>query len=198
MTLKTTVKLSTDINSLSLDEVKKELKDLLKADVFTKFNDLVKQYATLTSLAFSAENAGQKMYYSDFKALLLAELSNERIPFANKEKQTYMTLDSIINTAKQDMQFNADNFMLVKQCKAIKTALGSFDTDSLFKKQAKGRKTSNSKSDLKDYKDTNRETLNALAEHLMGSELDAIAEDLKSLLDDAQIKKLAEILFKIS
>lgn len=193
-TQKTSLAISNDITSLDLTQVKKEIQAILKADVFTKFNDLIAQYAKLTSLAFQAENAGQKMSFSDFKALLLSELVKERIPFSNVEKKTYMTLDSILNNAKKDVKFASDNTVLVKQCKAIRNALDSFDTDSLFKKQAKGGKTKQNK--VKDYKDTHKETLSALIEHLAGGELDSIAKDLASLLDDAQRKTLAEILLK--
>lgn len=193
---KTSLAVSNDIASLDLAQVKKEIKAILKADVFTKFSDLIAQYAKLTSLAFSAENQNQnqKMAFSDFKALLLGELITERIPYANVEKKTYMTLDSILNTAKKDAKFASTNATLVKQCKAIRNALDSFDTDSLFKKQAKGGKPKQNK--VKDYKDTHKDTLNALIEHLAGGELDSIAKVLASLLDDAQRKALAEILLK--
>lgn len=191
---KTSLAVSNDITSLDLAQVKKEIQAVLKADIFTKFNDLIAQYAKLTSLAFQAENNEQKMAFSDFKALLLSELVNERIPFSNVEKKVYMTLDSILNNAKKDATFLANNFALVKQCKAIRNALDSFDTDVLFKKQAKGGKPRKNK--VKDYKDTHKETLTALIEHLAGGELDSIAKDLESLLDDAQRKSLAEILLK--
>lgn len=191
---KTSLTMSNDITSLDLAQVKKEIKAILKADVFTKFSDLIAQYAKLTSLAFSAENQNQKMAYSDFKALLLGELITERIPYANVEKKTYMTLDSILNNAKKDAKFASTNATLVKQCKAIRNALDSFDTDSLFKKQAKGGKPKQNK--VKDYKDTHKDTLNALIEHLAGGELDSIAKVLANLLDDAQRKALAEILLK--
>lgn len=191
---KTSLTMSNDITSLDLAQVKKEIKAILKADVFTKFSDLIAQYAKLTSLAFSAENQNQKMAFSDFKALLLGELITERIPYANVEKKTYMTLDSILNTAKKDAKFASTNATLVKQCKAIRNALDSFDTDSLFKKQAKGGKPKQNK--VKDYKDTHKDTLNALIEHLAGGELDSIAKVLANLLDDAQRKALAEILLK--